>query len=55
MEEEVTINENQRYRGDMKEGHPHGFGKLTWANGDVYEGQFHFGKRHGKGKRINAD
>lgn len=27
----------------------HGRGQLSYANGDVYEGQFYKGKKHGKG------
>lgn len=34
---------------------PHGFGKLTWPNGDYYEGNFKNGKRNGKGRRVNID
>jgi hypothetical protein len=34
---------------------PNGQGKLTWPNGDFYEGMFRNGKRHGLGKRINMD
>lgn len=34
---------------------PNGQGKLTWPNGDFYEGAFLNGKRHGYGKRINMD
>jgi hypothetical protein len=39
----------------MQRGLPNGFGKLTWQNGDYYEGNFKFGKRNGFGKRINVD
>jgi hypothetical protein len=39
----------------MVSGVPHGQGKLTWPNGDVYEGAFKTGRRHGKGHRINKD
>jgi hypothetical protein len=41
------------YIGKIVGGQPHGQGKLTWPNGDVYEGIFKYGKRHGLGKRIN--
>ncbi len=27
----------------------HGFGKATLPNGDTYEGQYQYGKRHGNG------
>jgi hypothetical protein len=39
----------------MQRGLPNGYGKLTWPNGDYYEGNFKFGKRNGFGKRINVD
>lgn len=29
-----------------------GFGKLVLSTGEVYLGDFHLGKRHGKGKLI---
>jgi hypothetical protein len=29
----------------------HGKGKLTWADGDMYEGDFVNGERRDKGKR----
>ena len=28
----------------------HGFGKHTWASGEVYEGNYEKGARHGYGK-----
>ena len=43
------------YQGRMERGLPHGYGKLTWPNGDFYEGYFRLGKRNGMGKRINVD
>ena len=44
-----------RYQGKVKNGVPHGKGKLEWTNGDKFKGEFVGGKRHGKGKRKNAD
>ena len=44
-----------KYKGEIKAQVPDGLGKLVWENGDFYEGQFKNGKRHGTGKRINAD
>jgi len=29
-----------RYEGDFKAGKPHGKGIYTWANGEVYEGEW---------------
>ena len=38
------------YEGDRnEEGERHGHGRATFPNGDVYEGEYSFGKRHGKG------
>jgi len=31
---------------------PHGSGRLKYANGDIYEGEFYHGKRHGNGLCI---
>ena len=28
--------------------------KLTWANGDIYEGEYHDGKKHGRGHQCRA-
>ena len=35
-------------RGNF-EGDPNGMGRLTWANGSKFVGNFKKGKRHGKG------
>ena len=34
---------------------PDKIGIMEWPNGDRYEGNFLFGKREGRGKRINVD
>ena len=36
------------YEGEFKNCEYNGYGKYTWANGDVYTGQFKDDKRHGK-------
>ena len=33
-----------RYRGNLKEGAPHGFGQMLWADGCVYEGDWNMGR-----------
>lgn len=39
----------QEYEGDRNEaGERHGVGKALLANGDVYQGQYENGKRHGE-------
>ena len=30
----------------------HGFGVLTFANGEIYTGHFYQGKAHGQGRRL---
>jgi len=40
------------YEGEKKDGDAtlqHGKGKATYPNGDVYEGEYQEGKRHGQG------
>jgi len=37
MEEVIELDGGLRYQGKMVNGLPHGFGKLTWPNGDFYE------------------
>ena len=37
------------YDGDLIEGVRDGNGKLTWSNGDCYQGTFKNGLRHGRG------
>ena len=37
------------YKGPVRAQVPHGYGKMTWPNGDEYIGDFKNGKRHGKG------
>ena len=37
------------YSGDLIEGVRDGNGKLTWSNGDFYQGTFKNGLRHGRG------
>jgi len=32
-----------------------GQGTFTWANGDIYVGEFIDSKRHGQGTKTNAD
>ncbi|MCI5119295.1 MAG: hypothetical protein D3913_15425, partial [Candidatus Electrothrix sp. LOE1_4_5] len=39
----------KRYKGDFKNDLPHGYGKLTSADGTVYEGMFRSGRRNGAG------
>ncbi len=43
------------YTGSFKKGYPHGEGTYTWANGDVYKGEFVLGKREGDGRFTHMD
>ena len=43
------------YVGIIQLGFHHGFGTLTWKNGDAYEGEWHCNRRHGKGSSIAAN
>ncbi|MDN5200668.1 hypothetical protein QQ008_04830 [Fulvivirgaceae bacterium BMA10] len=38
-----------KYQGQFKKGLPDGYGKYTWANGNVYEGNFKKGLKEGEG------
>lgn len=41
--------ENGTYFGQLKKGLPHGYGKISYNNGDHYEGTFSKGKKDGQG------
>ncbi|MDN5201290.1 hypothetical protein QQ008_07955 [Fulvivirgaceae bacterium BMA10] len=40
------------YKGQFKKGLPNGKGVYTWANGNVYDGEWKKGKMHGQGKMM---
>ena len=42
------------YEGEMEHHKPCGCGKATWKNGDIYEGAWRCGKRHGFGKFTDS-
>jgi hypothetical protein len=46
--ENISITEDV-YVGEEKNGVPHGKGKMVYANGDVYEGEWFDGKKNGQG------
>ncbi len=48
-----TIVEN--YAGDYKDGKKNGQGRMTYANGTVYDGEWKDDKKNGKGKIIAID
>jgi hypothetical protein len=41
------------YVGELKNGEKHGFGKWTLGNDEIFEGHFHEGKAHGKGRFVS--
>lgn len=43
------------YKGDCKDGYPHGRGALAYHNGKMYHGQFKFGKPSGKGEMVQTN
>ena len=43
------------YKGEWKNGLPHGKGTFTWADGAKHVGEFKDGKGHGKGTWIHPD
>jgi hypothetical protein len=43
------------WEGETLNGKPHGKGKYTFSNGNVYEGEFYNDKLHSKGKMSYAD
>jgi hypothetical protein len=51
----LILDNGLSYRGDILASVPHGHGVITWPNGDIFEGEFKHGKRHGQGKRTNRD
>jgi len=56
----TLVEETQRglrtYRGDFVNGKFHGFGRLTFNDeGEIYEGRFMIGKKHGRGTLWNDE
>ena len=49
------INLDYFYIGMFKDGHMHGYGTYTYANGNKYEGEWIASKRHGKGTMLYKD
>ena len=43
-----------QYSGFMSDGQMHGKGKLVYENGEVYEGDWVRGKRHGQGQYVKS-
>ena len=43
------------YVGEYKDGQYHGYGSISFPNGEMYEGDWKFGKRNGQGTNIWKD
>lgn len=43
------------YIGELRNGEPHGYGKVSWANGNAYEGYFKNGVIHAQGTYYWSD
>ncbi|XP_076579653.1 alsin isoform X2 [Chaetodon auriga] len=44
-----TLNKNDHYQGQWKDGKMHGLGTYSYASGEVYDGSFQDSMRHGHG------
>lgn len=53
-EDLLQSTDGQRYKGDLVNGKPHGYGVFKTADGARYEGQWDQGQRSGKGKYVDA-
>src|SRR5689334_3232473 len=40
------------YRGEYKDGRPHGRGYKVWIDGDWYDGEWRQGRQHGRGSTF---
>merc|ERR1711964_107356 len=45
----------QEYDGEWMKGLPHGYGEMTWADGDVYDGEWKNGRPCGYGEMTYAN
>jgi hypothetical protein len=43
------------YEGEQRDGKRHGFGTVTWENGNTYSGEWHNDVPHGRGRFTAAD
>ena len=45
----ITLPDGSRYKGELRDGKPHGQGVMTTPDGERQEGEFRDGKLHGQG------
>lgn len=50
----LTLPDGSVYEGSLRDGRPHGEGRLVWPSGAVYEGPFRDGQPHGEGRLVRA-
>lgn len=56
LEGEGTIEfASKKYVGKWRNLQPHGYGKMTYANGNIYEGEWFMGKLLGSGKMVYSN
>lgn len=53
--EKVNLPDGSKYIGEIKEGLPHGRGKMIYPDKNIYSGDFANGKHHGSGTLELAD
>lgn len=53
--ETLTLTDGSNYKGQHRNGKPHGHGEQTWADGKLYKGEFRNGVPHGFGTMIWQD
>ena len=51
----LVLQDASIYQGTVQDGQPHGTGTWTSIEGECYEGEWKWGKRHGKGKCSWSD
>lgn len=47
--------DGSEYKGEWKDGLPHGKGRCVYVDGSIYDGRWENGQPHGPGKKENLD
>ena len=53
--QEIALENNEKYFGQVENGKKSGYGILVQKNGDIYEGGFKEDQKHGKGRLTYTD